>query len=155
MYLQRVSLAQGNCIDHGVIVEVTSQRAKQIPEVGLGEGITKTVGEGQQPSAVLQELEDRANFRPGEQEGGGGFPALFAGIVAPSGWRQHQQAAAREFLPERRAVGGEAQEAKVGEMFVFARKISEQLAGGEAGLRPVGLAVAGIEEDNGNALDWR
>ena len=58
-------------------------------------------------------------------------------------------------MPERRAFGGEAQKAKVGEMFVYARKIGVQFTGSEAGLRPVGLAVAGIEEDNGNALDWR
>jgi hypothetical protein len=49
-----MGLAQSNGIDHGVIVEVTAQWAKQIPEVGLGEGIAKTVRKGQQPSAGLQ-----------------------------------------------------------------------------------------------------
>ena len=53
------------------------------------------------------------------------------------------------------AVGRAALKTKTAEMLCNAREISVQLAGGEAGLRPVGLAVAGIEEDNGNALDWR
>ena len=54
MNLERMGLAQSNRVDHGIIVEVTAQRAKQIPKVGLGEGVAKTVPKGQQPSPGLQ-----------------------------------------------------------------------------------------------------
>ena len=50
------------------------------------------------------------------------------------------------------AVGRAALKTKTAEMLCNAREISVQLAGGEAGLRPVGLAVAGIEEGNGRGF---
>jgi hypothetical protein len=58
-------------------------------------------------------------------------------------------------MRERFAVGGAALKTKAAEAFGDTRKISVQFAGAEAGLRPIGLSVAGIEEGNGWALDCR
>jgi hypothetical protein len=50
------------------------------------------------------------------------------------------------------AVGRAALKTKTAEMFCNAREIGGQLAGSEAGLRPIGLSVAGIEEGNGRGF---
>ena len=55
-------------------------------------------------------------------------------------------------MRERFAVGGAALKAKAAETFGDTRKISMQLTGSEAGLRPVGLSVTRIKEGNGRAF---
>ena len=49
--VQRIGLAQGAHVNHGVVIEPTAQREAEVAEIGLGERIAEAIAEGQEPPA--------------------------------------------------------------------------------------------------------
>jgi len=144
--MQRVCLTQGADVYDGIVVEPAAECQAKVAEIGLGERVSEPVGEGQEASAGFEESEHGADLSRREEGCAVAFPSLVLRVIAP-GWRRDDEQTGRSQEGWQWLIGGAAAfQSHAAERLGETGEVGVQFAGREAGLRPVGLAVAGVEE---------